>query len=470
MNTKIRSRWPIAAAALALGIVACTCGSLGGGAVTSTPEPLPTAAPTQVGIPTKPPIVGGEGIGGGGSDLAVINTAFLPRSDGGWRLLGEVANNSSTTVSSVSLQIEWFDASGTSLGSDTGYALTTNIVPGETAPFIYSIYDTGLQLGSFTATITEFTSVQDFPRAKVDVEHAVLTVDDFGDFHCTGELANNTSAPVTIGGLAAAVLDKNGALVSADSYWAAIRHLEPGERTPFRISPVGFSGAVASDHSCHTYVDAETAEAIPPAAVAFVDANGDGDSGNDIHLYVDVLGSGHLVGEMINNGNEPLAVQLVAGLYDANGNVIDADFAGPPVALEPGQTLPFDFTTFSATNYNQALRGQIASFVVKVDPFWTYPVFGQQVQLKSQNGSAASDNGVITETVDVLNDQSFNVDYAFVLATVTDPSGKVVGYGYTSTDPIAAGASVNVSVTVYVDPALDPASLTVSVIAVAPKP
>lgn len=466
MNAQLRSRRWIAAASLALLISAWACGGAGGGTAIPTPPPLPTTAPPPTqGVVATPP----EGIGGGGSgELAVINTAFHPRADGGWRLVGEVANNTAAPVSSLSLRLEWFDAAGASLGSDAGYALVTNLAPGETAPFIYNIYDSGLQLNSFTATIGEFTSSQELSRAQLDVEHAVLTVDDFGDFHCTGELVNNGSAPATIAGLAAAILDGNGVMVTADTYWAAARYLAPAERSPFRITPLGFSGAAAAGYSCRIFIDAVIAEAIPPSPLAFVDADGDGNL--DTHYFVDSFGGGHLVGEVVNNGSEPLSVQLVAGLYDGGGNVIDADFASLPVPLDPGQALPFDFTSLSATNFNETLAGQAARFTVQVDPYWTFPVFTRQVELKPQNGVAANDNGTITETVEVLNDQSFAVDYAFVIARVADSSGRVVGYGYTSTTPVAAGEIVGVSVVIYVDPALDPASLTVSVLAVAPLP
>ncbi|MBM4422503.1 MAG: hypothetical protein FJ030_03815 [Chloroflexi bacterium] len=470
MNTNSRSRWPIAVAALTLGIVACTCGGLGNAAPTPTPAspPTPTPPPAEIAAPTKPPIIG-EGTGGGGG-LSIINAVAAPRSDGGWRLMGEVANNSDSAASSLSLNIEWFDSSGASLGSDTGYILTTNVAPGESSPFLYNIYDAGVPVASFAAEVTEFTTLQDLSRASFDIEHAVLTVDEFGDFHCTGELVNNGSVSASLEGLAAAIVDSSGALVSADSYWAVARHLEPGARTPFRISPLGFSGAAASAYSCSVYVDAVTADPIGLSPVAFVDTNGDGDNGNDILFYIDAFGSSHLVGEITNNGSEPMAVQLIAGLYNANGETIDADFASAPIALDPGQTLPFDFTTLSAINYNEALRGEVSRFFVLIDPFWTFPTFTQQVQLQPQNGSASNDNGTVVETVDIFNDQTFNVDYAYVLVKVTDASGQVVGYSFTSTDPITAGASVSASVTLYVDPALDPSTLTVTVTAYALKP
>ncbi len=476
MTHQLRSRFSIAIAALALGIVACTCGSqLGGLTATATPPPAAATAPvvnTPPPAPTKPVIGGGEGGGGGiaAGELQVVNTNVVQRADGTWRLLGEVANGTEAAAVNVSLQIEWFDASGQLLDTDTAYILTSNIAPGETAPFTYNIYDTGVPLASFTATVVDFTSSNDLARATLDLEHAAFTIDDYGDFHCTGELVNNTNEPVLIESLAATILDNNRAIFSADSYWAVTRYLEPGESTPYRISPLGAEGAVVSDYFCYVYIDAVVTEPVPGNAVAFKDTDGDGDNSNDVLYFVDSLGYSHLVGEVVNNGDEAMNVRLIGGLYNAEGNVIDVDFNSVPVPLDPGETLSFDFTTLSATNYNTALRDETASFTVQVDPYWTYAAITEYVFLETRNGSATEDGGIITETVDVVNSQTFDVEYAYVVASVTDPAGQVAGYSYSTTDPVAAGASVKTQITIYVDPALDPAELKVNLIVKAPKP
>ncbi len=203
-----------------------------------TPATTAPVVNTPAPAPTKP-VIGGEGGGGGiaAGALQVVNTNVVQRADGGWRLLGEVANGTEAAAVNVSLQIEWFDASGQSLGTEVAYLLTTNIAPGETAPFLYNIYDTGVPLASFTATVIDFTSSQDLARAALDLEHAAFTIDDYGDFHCTGELVNNTDGPVLIEGLAASILDNNRALFAVDSYWAVTRYLEPGESTPSASRP-----------------------------------------------------------------------------------------------------------------------------------------------------------------------------------------------------------------------------------------
>lgn len=478
MSHQLRSRLNIAIAILALGVMACTCGNIASLVATPTPAPLPTSAPlptvanTPAPVATKPVIGEGEGGGGGiaAGELQAVNTNVVQRADGTWRLLGEVANGTEAAAVNVSLQIEWFDASGQSLGIDTTYLLTNNVAPGETAPFLYNIYDIGVPLVSFTAAVIDFTSSQDLTRATLGLEHAAFTIDDYGDFHCTGELVNNTNDPVLIESLAATILDNNRALFSADSYWAVTRYLEPGESTPYRISPLGAEGTVVSDYFCYVYIDAVVTEPVPANAIAFQDTNGDGDNSNDVSYFVDTLGYSHLVGEVVNNGGEAMNIQLIGGLYDADGNVIDVDYNSVPVPLGPGEALPFDFTTFSATNYNAALRDGTASFTVQVDPYWTYAAITEYAALETRNGSAVEEDGIITETVDVVNTETFDVEYAYVIAGVTDPAGQVVGYSYATTDPIAAGASVKTQITIYVDPALDSSELKVNLVVKAPRP
>lgn len=474
MTRQLRSPLKVAIATLALGVVACTFSNIANLAATPTPALLPTDVPvptavvnTPVPIPTKP-VIGGGGIVAG--DLQVVNTGIVQRSDGGWRLLGEVVNGTEAAAVNISLQVEWLDASGNSLGTDTTYILTSNIAPGESAPFVYNIYDAGVPLASFTAIVTDSTPSSDLARATLDLENPLFTIDDYGDFHCTGELANNTNDPVLIDSLAATILDNNRALFSADSYWAVTRYLAPGERTPYRISPLGTDGANASDYFCYVYIDAVAAEPLPANLVVFKDANNDGDNTNDVLYFVDTLGYSHLVGEVVNTGDEAMSVKLIGGLYNAEGGAIDVDFDSIPVSVDPGEAMPFDFTTFSATNYNAALRDGTVSFTVQVDPYWTYASTTVYAPLETRNGSATEDNSVITETVEVVNTQAFNVDYAYVIASVTDATGQVVGYSYATTDPITAGATVKTQITIYIDPSLDPSTLQVNLIAKAPKP
>src|SRR5262245_6498142 len=162
---------------LAAGLIAC------GGLSTPPPTPTrtgvqlnaPTPLPTSTLPPTLPSITGIDGTGGGGeAEPNVINNTFLPRSDG-WRLQGEVAQSTGIAASNIALTVEWSDTAGNVIGSDTAYPLVTNIAPGESAPFIYNIYLAGVQLGSFTAVVSQFTSTQTLLRARLDVEHALLT-------------------------------------------------------------------------------------------------------------------------------------------------------------------------------------------------------------------------------------------------------------------------------------------------------
>ncbi len=227
---------------MALGLAVLACSNLpGNGGAT---PPLPTTAPlppATAPLPTELPTASA-------ALPQIVNTAVFHKPDDSWRLVGELANNTGQTVSHVALHIEWFDASGASLGADTADLLTPNVAPGEIAPFIHNFYTTSLQIDHFTAAITQSTTDAAFPRSTVLVKSPSVKVDAFGNFHCPGELDNISGQPVDIEGLAAGLFDRNGAMFSADSFWAAGQHLEPGGGTPYRVSPEGLAGAVATDY------------------------------------------------------------------------------------------------------------------------------------------------------------------------------------------------------------------------------
>ncbi|MBI4316663.1 MAG: hypothetical protein HY679_12080 [Chloroflexi bacterium] len=452
-------------ALMALGLAVLACGGPTPPPSTTAPRPtatasLPTELPTATTpLPTELPTASA-------ARPQIVNTAVIHKPGDSWRLVGELANNTGQTVSNVALHIEWFDASGASLGSDSADLLTTHVAPGETAPFIYNVYTTGLQIAHFTAAITQSTA-DATPRSAASavlVKSPSVKVDAFGNFHCVGELDNISGQPVDIEGLAAGLFDHNGAMFSADSFWAAGQHLEPGGSTPYRISPEGLAGAVAADYTCKVYVDAVAAAPATPPAIIVKDANGNGNFTDDLRFYQDVYGGIHLVGEVMNAANQPMTIKLIAGLYDAGGNVIDADYILLPVAVPPGETQAFDFNTLLT-----ATAG-FARATVQADPYSTAPAAAAQAPIKLGNVAIAHDKGAIVLTIDVLNDQPAAVKYATVMATATDATGAAVAFNYTSTNEIAAGATGSVILTLYLDPALDPNELNVNVVALAPQP
>jgi hypothetical protein len=144
-----------------------------------------------------------------------------------------------------------------------------------------------------------------------------------------GELRNDTTS--NIGGVVALaqLLDAHGASVGTARGGAAVSVLQPGQRSPFRI-------VIAS----------------PPPSWTRYQMRGEGQATTDQpvrDLLVRVGGAGNvaegreIVGDVRNDsGGRVRAVELIATLYDARGQVVGMSTAYATYdALGPGQSATF---------------------------------------------------------------------------------------------------------------------------------
>lgn len=412
-------------------------------------EAASSAAPTTEAAAEATPA---EGIGGGGDSLVITQQSMFVDQFNRWQIVGEVRNDTPTPLTSVELLVEIQGPANTTLFTDVTSLLVPNIAPGGVAPFIYTINDPTITPESAIVTVTS-TAAADITPVTLDIANAHFSQNEFNEFHCTGEIVNNSGVPVDVDGLAAAVLDSSGALVSADWFWAVAQHLEPGESSPFRASPIGPAGEAAQ---CRVYVDARQADSVPGYAVQVLGSS----------YYRDIFDTGHLVGEVRNDSAETLVIQLVAGMYDAEGRVIDADTTSIPISVAPGETAAYDFSTLSATNYSQETATAFVSATVIVDSFWTYPAFTEQTVLVVDNFAASLDEGSILVTGDVVNNQTFMADFIVVALRFRDPAGAIVAQGNASVfEPIPPGASAPFDIRVYLPPDVDPTTLSPEIVA-----
>src|SRR4030066_1842035 len=80
----------------------------------------------------------------------------------------------------------------------------------------------------------------------------------------------------------------------------------------------------------------------------------------------------HLVGSVTNNSTEPLNIYLVAGMYDKDGNCIDANVVYLPLPVNPGTNIPYDFSLWGALDYVPAAFESATEYKIFVDWFSTY--------------------------------------------------------------------------------------------------
>ncbi len=473
-----RPRISLALAASSLAILALAC-SLGGGtaapptaepatqpptvaAQPTLPEPTqppPTQAPpTQAPepSPTSPaPIAAGE--------LQVTAVHGYWDTLGSLNVVGLVSNQTERTYDSIEVEVEIFDAGGTSLHRETTFAHLYNLAPGETTPFSLYVFEDLPSADNFVATIVG-SSAAEIERGAVVLQNMTLTTDDDGDMHVTGELFNDGDLPLEINSLAAATFASDGGLFTADSSSVSISFLDPGEDGPFRVTMFSPSDGAGDVTDFQVYVDAQVADSVDPMAISFSESD---------HIYFDGFDQLHLVGWVTNEGSESLNLRLVAAIYDAAGNVLDAASLDTVLSsLAPGETVPYDFDSWGPLNYSANLFDSADTYSVQMDSYWSWTSDTVTFDLETDGDAHSFSNDEGTFIGQVVNSTGGPIGSAVVIVYLTDLStGEIVAMGYTGLyEEIADGASTGYTIYVSVEPDFDPASVEVTVFAKGERP
>ena len=337
-------------------------------------------------------------------------------------IIGLVTNYTDRAVDSVEVQIEIFDADDNSLFTDVTYLGLSSLMPGETSPF-HKVYNDLPDADHYAATIVG-QSVSDAERATLKIDGDMLTIDDNGNLHVTGNLINNTDTPVDVRNMAVAIFDADGNLFTAVTYPSAmIRHLDPGEEGPFRITMTGPKDGTANIGEYTLYPEAENSDPADVYDLTFSEDN---------YYYIDTHDSFHLIGEITNNSDLSLSVSLVAGIYDADGNVLDAAITDLPLfSISPGQTMPYDFSYWGPLNDKASALDMAASYTVQWDPYWTWENSRAYVEISTQNDTHEVSSYQMTFTGEVLNDSDEDITGATVIVNMYDiETGELIATDY----------------------------------------
>jgi hypothetical protein len=427
-----------------------------------TEEPPPTQAPPEALEPTASP----EGDGAApAQDLPPIEilmvNGFLDNFET-WTVVGLVRNNTDNTLDNIEVEVAIFDAAGNELFSETTFADLFYLSPGEITPFSLKIYEELPDADNFIANVVG-NSIADIERTTLDVENLAFVVDDNGDTHITGELFNNTSEPAFINSLAGATFDASGQIVSADFYNVSVRYLDPNDSGPFRISITGPQAGVDEIDHYEVYVDAETDLEIEPARIIISDA----------FNYLDFFENLHLVGEITNQDERYLNIRLIAGIYDAQGSVLDAAYVDLPISsIAPGERVPFDFDVWGPLNFTAGLFDAAETYSIQVDGYWTWETDIRTIDLATRDDQSEYDTFDITYSGSVVNDSGGMVSNTTILIALRDiQSGEVVGTGIDFIfDDLEAGAAAEYLVYIETPEDFNPDDYEVSIRAVAEVP
>ncbi|MCJ7660294.1 MAG: FxLYD domain-containing protein [Anaerolineales bacterium] len=481
MKTSCKNRFVIFAGVLTLSILACNLFNIGeesaSSLATTTAQPTlpPTATmsgpdltavaeeaenKTQVAeyTPTAvPPNITATG-------LQVTQVSGYINTFESLEVVGLVHNQTDRTVDMIEVEIQVLNAGGNEIYTDKTFTAVDRLAPGEEAPFSLTVYeDLGGAASSYVAYVVGNGTIDDLKRTEVQIKNMQMTTDEDGDIYVTGELVNKNNTPVIVNSMAAATFDSASQILTANYQSVLSRYLEPGESGYFRISMSGPISGPGSIDTYTVYLDAEQSEPLERASISI----------NTTNDYVDLYGNYHLVGEATNSGDTHYYVSLVAGVYNVQGNVVDAaDFSLALETLAPGETAPFDFTFWGPLNYNQDSVRTVESNNIIVDDAWTWSTETGMTNLSTLENAREDGDEALYFTGKLVNNTTGLVDSAVIVVFLRDyQSGDIVAtnfdYDYEKLEP---GATYEYAVEIPLWAGLDIDSVVVNYIVKGTKP
>jgi hypothetical protein len=269
--------------------------------------------PAQTPTPVPPP-----------ASLVVQNDQlYIDTVNGGLHLAGEIRNNTASTQSLLRVTVRLLQGSQV-VREFQQSALVFSLRPGEAAPFDVFM-GTPPPFDSYTAT----PSGQATANAPVD-QFTILSqraYDEAGMRRVVGELRNDLiSDNAGLVQVVATFYDANGKVWRASQTYTLLNVLRPGQRSPFVLAASG-AGQIAS---ASFLVRAIAVTAAPRDDLAVLNSS------------AAVQGEALLIGGQVRNNGASGAsnVQVVASLYDAGGQIVNAA-ASTRAPLAAGATAPF---------------------------------------------------------------------------------------------------------------------------------
>jgi hypothetical protein len=146
--------------------------------------------------------------------------------------------------------------------------------------------------------------------------------------------------------------------------------------------------------------------------------------------YQDDAGYGHIIGEVENNSPDTKEfVKITSSVYDSANRIVETAFTYTDVdVLRPGEKSPFDIILDDKDQISKVSRYELSVSSVNSDP--------KPSNLKLTIGDNYYDDlGYAHVLGEVTNQGSENTQYAKVSGTFYNDQKKVVGAGFTFTEP-----------------------------------
>ena len=411
---------------LALSLVAAACGSGGEAKPSPTNAPPPPPKPTETAAPTATPA----------PDLSVSRVRGYRDDLNSLYVVGLVTNNTTDVLENIRLNVKVLDADGATLTTGTAFADAYTLYPGETVTFTWWPTDDNYpDAANYEVSVSDYTRSEENKAEGVRAVNTSIRANEAESAFCvTGEIVNEGETPAEIQEISGAFFDPDGNLLATGNYAIFISVLAPGESTPFRLefyAPLGLTEDMIDEDTL--YLDAiEIEDSLPSWEMTYSET---------INDYFDQWETYHLVGEIGNiNNTVPLQIRLIAGAYDADGNVLDAAEVDIPLpALAPGETVPFDANFWCPLNFIEGIGEQIDDYVIQWDPGATFIAASEYTDITVQDEDISIEGEEASVSGTILNDSGGDIESAIIFAEVRDKeSGEILATGYTVLfDPLA---------------------------------
>jgi hypothetical protein len=458
----------VALVVMNLGLAGCAAG--GQAAVAPLSEPTAAATLEAAAVPATPTAAASAAPDAPAAtpipaEVAVVDVRVLRNALGQALVAGTVVNGTAAPVHGIELEVRASDAAGDTLLKDgwgsepadsaTFAPLAESLAQGESSPFAYTIYEG--EPAEFTVTVMGYGEASDVVAQAVALEHAQFATDVLGEQHLLGEAVNAADTPVSIQSLYVAVYDAGGALLTVEDADILVRQLDAagtaGASAPLDIS----LGALPGEPE--TYAVYATTAAAEPSEVSLAIAE-------RFHSYFDTAGGAHLVGMIGNSGDTPVSADLTAGLYDADGVVLDRSGGGLYwLRLPAGAAVPYDFSDFSLVESVPELAGRVSRYTVQFDPQYTRAEEVADIALSTTGDALAADGESWEASGSVVNSSDQLISRVVAIAALHDAEGNPVVVGFKVLDSfegpgLGAGEQIAYQISLDADAALDPAELT----------
>lgn len=257
----------------------------------------------------------------------------------GWlHVVGEVENNGTEPLQFVEILASFYNESYEFVGSDWTFTFRTIIDVEEISPFeIIFTEETQVPKVYYYELDFNFDIATDLnPEADLTILYYDDYIDSIDVLHIIGEVQNNGSVPLDWITVIATFYNSTDEIVGVDWTFTDLDIIDVGETSPFDIHFGEETQIPKVDHYSLT-IDFEEGTALTPALIMLSNSS-----------YVDSSGWMHIIGEIENNGTETATfVQIVASLYDSEGNIVLDGYAyTDPSDVSSGEKAPFEITIY----------------------------------------------------------------------------------------------------------------------------